>query len=201
MNYSELFTTKEGRSVLKRGAPVVLLLLSAFFLSMFLTGCGSAGKITDEMGDTGDNIEDVMRSGEEITEEAGETAEELKETGQKLRGLRSKRLTLELAKGKSLDRVEVRVRPAGANQHKTIPSGDFARYSLRASRFVNSANYSIYTELNGVGRALKVSKEYFTDQQDGPAEILVLTEVRENEYAWLPPSERDSDQTIRFDGN
>jgi hypothetical protein len=184
------------------GIPTVLFIGAVLLLwAVILSGCGSVGEITDEVADTGDNLEDVMRSGEQMTEEAGETAEELKETGQKLRGLRSKKLTLELAKGRVLDGVSVRVRPAGSNQHKTVPAGDFARYTLNASRFVDRANFSIYTEINGKGRALKVSQEYFNDQQDGPAEMLVLTEVRENEFAWMPPSERDDDQTIRFNGN
>lgn len=178
-----------------------LLFVLLFVVLPIITGCGSVGEIAEATGDTGESIEDVMRSGEEIAEEAGEAAEEAKEAGQKVRALRSKKFTLELAKGQALDGAHVRVRPAGANQHKTIPAGDFARYSLDVTRFANQANFSIYTEINGRGRPIKVSKEYFTDQQDGPAEILVLTEVRESEFAWLPPSERDDDETIRFNGN
>lgn len=174
-------------------------------IMVIMTGCGSTGSevraVVEQGAETVEAGEDAARSGEGFIQEVGEAAEEGKKTGQKLRGLRSKRFTLELAKSKSLDGVQVRVRPVGGDQHQTIPDGDFAEYTLKVSRFAESANFSIYTEINGTGRALKVSKEYFNDQQDGPAEILVLTEVRENEFAWLPPSERDGDETIRFDGN
>jgi len=195
MTWSQIFK-ETAKSIL--GVVAIVVIVTSF--AIIMGGCSSAGEITDHMGDTGDNIEDVVRSGEEIVQEAGEAAEEAKETGQKFRSLRSKELTLELAKGSALENLQVRVRPAGANKHKTIPAGGFVRYGLDASRFVESSNFTIYTEINGEGRGVKVRQEYRNDRQDGPAELLVLTKVGESHFAWLPPSERDDDETIIYDG-
>jgi hypothetical protein len=196
MTWSQIFK-ETAKSIL--GVVAIVAIVISF--GVLMMGCSSAGEITDHMGDTGDNIEDVVRSGEEIVQEAGEAAEEAKETGKKLRSLRSKKFTLELAKGSSLENVRVRVRPAGANKHKVIPAGGYARYGLDVTRFAESANFSIYTELNGEGRAIKVRQEYRSDRQNGPAELLVLTKVGESRFAWLPPSERDDDETIIYDGH
>lgn len=165
----------------------------------FMTGCGAMEQIADSAGDTGREIEQVVRSGSDIVEETGETAEEIKETGQKIRSLKKKKFGLELQVPRAVpDTTEIRVRPAGVNEAAYIDSGDFRSYTMSVSRYVDAATFSIYTEINGNGHSIKVLKEYRKEVDSGSTQQLVLHKY-DGKWVWVPPSESATDQEIIFD--
>jgi hypothetical protein len=168
---------------------------------ILMTGCGSSGEIRSVVEQGVEAVEageDAARTAGDLAEEAGETFEKTKEAGQKLKGLSDKQIALELQKPTYLNGIEVRVRPAGMNNAKIIPDSSYARYKMSASRFSDAATMTIYTEIRGVPRPVKVKRKYRNDVSGGEVSLLTLVRIGDDSYAWIPPSERDRDQEIIF---
>jgi hypothetical protein len=174
----------------------------------FTVGCSGIDRTIEEVDDVGHGVEEVVGAGAgavdaagEAAEEVGEAAGEVKWAGQQVRGLRDKQLNLELQKSARLKGTNVQVRPVGANTKKVLPAGDFLRYGVPVSRFVDEATFSVYTEIDGRGAPVKVRREYYKGLQAGSTLILVLVANNEGNLLWVPPSERGNDETIEYDNH